>query len=208
MDHAEHEPEPERLSQILPRLADGTAERLTVADLLERMQGRAHTALLVLFALPNALPSIPGTSAVTGVPLLYLSLQLALGRKAGLPGIITKRSFSRPALQRILTQATPWLKRADKFMHPRLQRLTSPLAERLVGLLMVFLALAVLLPIPFGNLLPAIAIICLCIGLMEEDGAWILAGIATTGIAILVFSTVLWGLFKAAIFVFLGAFGG
>ncbi|MFZ9131896.1 MAG: exopolysaccharide biosynthesis protein, partial [Gemmobacter sp.] len=51
------------------------------ADLLERMQGRAHTALLVLFALPNALPSIPGTSAVTGVPLLYLSLQLALGRK-------------------------------------------------------------------------------------------------------------------------------
>lgn len=197
----------ERLSELLPRLAEGDQPRLSVADLLDRMHDRAHTVLLVIFALPNMLPAIPGTSAVTGIPLVYLSLQLTLGRKPWLPRFIANRSLPRERLAQMLDKAVPWLVRAERFLHPRLQVLTSPVAERLIGLLMVFLALVVMLPIPFGNLLPSLAIIFFCIGLMEEDGLWILAGLATTVIGVALFSTLLWGLFKAAVFVFLGAFG-
>lgn len=192
---------------MLPRLADGDEERLTVAQIVDRMKDRAHIALLVLFALPNVLPSIPGTSAITGIPLVYLSLQLALGRKPWLPAFIAKRSFSREALASVLAQAHPWLVSGERYLHPRLQMLTSARAERVVGVLMVILAVAVMLPIPFGNMLPALAIIFLALGLMEEDGAWILGGFATMIFGVAVFSTVLWGLFKAAVFVFLGAFG-
>lgn len=199
--------DPPRLSQILPHLADGEGERLTVAELVARMQDRAHTALLVLFALPNTLPSIPGTSAITGIPLVYLSLQLALGRKPWLPGFITRRSLSRQGLAMMLERAQPWMERGERYLHPRLGQLTNAAAQRAVGVLMVILALAVLLPIPFGNMLPSLAIIFLALGLMEEDGAWILGGLATTLVGVAVFSTVLWGLFKAAVFVFLGAFG-
>lgn len=195
------------MSQILPRLADGEGERLTVAELVGRMQDRAHTALLVLFALPNTLPSIPGTSAITGVPLVYLSLQLALGRKPWLPAFITERSLSRQALSTMLERAQPWMERGERYLHPRLGRLTTATAQKAVGVLMVLLALAVLLPIPFGNMLPSLAIIFFAIGLMEEDGVWIIGGLVTMTIGIALFSTVLWGLFKAAVFVFLGAFG-
>ena len=200
-------PEPPRLSQILPRLAHGTDERLTIGEIVARMQDRAHTALLVLFALPNTLPSIPGTSAITGIPLVYLSVQLALGRKPWLPEFVTRRSLSRQGLALMLERAQPWLERGERYLHPRLGRLTTPVAQTIVGILMVVLALAVLLPIPFGNMLPSLAIIFFALGLMEEDGAWIIGGLVTMAIGVTVFSTVLWGLFKAAVFVFLGAFG-
>lgn len=199
--------EPERLSQILPRLADGDQPRLSVGELIDRMHDRAHTALLVLFALPNTLPAIPGTSALTGIPLVYLSMQLILGRKPWLPAIIANRSFPRESLVSVLEQAKPWLERSEKLLHPRLGVLTGPRAETVVGVLMLLLALAVMLPIPFGNMLPSLAIIFFSLGLMEEDGFWIIAGGLMVVVNIVVFSTLLWGLFKAAVFIFLGAFG-
>lgn len=205
--HGMEHHDPERLSQILPRLADGDQPRLTVDALIDRMSERAHTALLVLFALPNTLPSIPGTSAVTGIPLVYLSVQLLLGRKPWLPRFIAQRSIPREALASVLDRAKPWLERSERFLHPRLSGLTGPRAEKVVAVLMVLLSCAVLLPIPFGNMLPSLAIIFFALGLMEEDGFWILGGAAMMVIGIAVFSTVLWGLFKAAVFVFMGAFG-
>ena len=200
-------PEPPRLSQILPHLADGDGETLTIGDIVAQMQDRAHTALLVLFALPNTLPSIPGTSAITGIPLVYLSLQLAVGRTPWLPGFVTQRRISRQGLALMLQRAQPWMERGERFLHPRLGNLTGPTAQKAVGVLMVILAFAVLLPIPFGNMLPSLAIIFLALGLMEEDGAWVIGGLVTMAVGVVVFSTVLWGLFKAAVFVFLGAFG-
>ncbi|WP_430464170.1 exopolysaccharide biosynthesis protein [Tabrizicola sp.] len=197
----------ERLSQILPRLAEGDQPRLTVAELIERMQDRAHAALLVLFALPNTLPAIPGTSALTGIPLVYLSLQLTLGQKPWLPAFIAKRSFPRESLASVLDQAKPWLLRSEGLLHPRLGQLTGPRAEKLVGILMLFMACMVVLPIPFGNMLPSLAIIFFALGLLEEDGLWVIAGAVMVVVNIVVFATLLWGLFKAAVFVFLGAFG-
>lgn len=199
--------EGDRLSQLLPRLAEGTQERISIGDIVTRLEGRAHTTLLVLFALPNVLPAIPGTSAITGMPLVYLALQLSLGQKPWLPGFIANRSFSRPGLAAVLDQAKPWLERSERFLHPRLGALTRGRMERVIGVLMLILACAVVLPIPFGNMIPALGIIFFSLGLMEEDGLWIIAGLLTMTSGAVIFSTLLWALFKAAVFVFLGAFG-
>lgn len=199
--------ETNRLSVLLPRLAEGEADRLSLAELVARLEDRAHGALLVLFALPNTLPSIPGTSAVTGIPLVYLSIQMMLGRKPTLPGFIGNRQISLSALASVLDRAKPWLERIERLLHPRLRGLTTPRMERCVAAIMVLMAIAVMLPIPFGNMLPSLAIIFFSLGLMEEDGAWVIAGFLTMLVGVALFSTVLWGLFKAAVFVFLGAFG-
>ena len=197
----------DRLSEILPRLAEGEEERISIGDLVARLDHRAHTTLLVLFALPNVLPAIPGTSAFTGLPLVYLALQLMLGQRPWLPGFIANRAFTREGLASVLAQAKPWLERSERFLHPRLGLLTRGRMEQAVGLLIFLLAVAVVLPIPFGNMLPALAIIFLSLGLLEEDGLWIILGLVTMAVGVVVFSTLLWALFKAAVFVFLGAFG-
>ena len=85
--------------------------------------------------------------------------------------------------------------------------LTGPSAEKLIAVLMVLMAFAVLLPIPFGNMLPSLVIIFLSLGLMEEDGAWVMGGFVTMVAGIALFATVLWGLFKAAVLIGLSALG-
>lgn len=199
--------EADRLSQILPRLAEGDEARISLGDIVTRLDSRAHTTLLVLFALPNVLPAIPGTSAITGMPLVYLALQLTLGQRPWLPSFIANRTFSRAGLATVMDQAKPWLERSERFLHPRLGALTRGRMERVIGVLTLILAIAVVLPIPFGNMIPALGIIFFSLGLMEEDGLWIIAGFLTMISGAVILSTLLWALFKAAIFVFLGAFG-
>src|SRR3989338_11279386 len=75
-----------RMSELLKSIAaDSTQERITIADLLSAMEGRAFGALLLLFAFPNILPSPPGLAGVLGVPLVYLASQLILWRRPFFP---------------------------------------------------------------------------------------------------------------------------
>jgi hypothetical protein len=199
---------PERTSQALRRVLNAeTGPRVTIGSLFHTMSERAHSVLLILFALPNTLPGIPGTSAVMGVPLLYLTIQMALGRDPWLPGFITNRSLARETLAALLERGIPWIEQGEKYLHPRLTALASQRAERLIGILSVFLALSIMLPIPFGNMLPALAIILFALGLMEDDGAWVMAGLITAAAALGLVVFVLWALIKSAIFVLLGTFG-
>ena len=48
--------EADRLSQILPRLAEGEEARISLGDIVTRLDSRAHTTLLVLFALLGNTP--------------------------------------------------------------------------------------------------------------------------------------------------------
>ncbi|GAB1480660.1 exopolysaccharide biosynthesis protein [Paracoccaceae bacterium] len=203
-----NEPIPERMSQALLRVvAETGTERVAIGELFARIGERAHYTLLILFALPNTLPGIPGTSAVLGVPLLYLTLQLALGRAPWLPGFIARRSISHQALASVLERAQPWMVRGERYLKPRLRGLTGIVAERWIGACSVVLALMIMLPIPFATPLPALAIIFAALGLMEEDGLWVLVGAVTGTIAAAVVVFVLWAVIKSTLFVLLGAFG-
>ena len=81
-----------RLSDVLTAIAsDETRERIAIGDLLAAMQERAFGPLMLVFALPNVLPTPPGTSTVLGAPLIFLTAQLALGRNPWLPPLISRR---------------------------------------------------------------------------------------------------------------------
>ena len=73
----------------------GGPEQLTLAEIVRSLDDQARGILMILFALPNCLPGIPGTSAVTGLPLVFLTLQMALNRPPWLPKFIARRSVSR-----------------------------------------------------------------------------------------------------------------
>ena len=65
-----------RLSAILRQLAgDKSRERISIGDFFEVMGDRATGALILILALPNLVPTPPGTSAVLGAPLLFLAAQ-------------------------------------------------------------------------------------------------------------------------------------
>jgi hypothetical protein len=65
---------------------------------------------------------------------------------------------------------------------------TSPRAERLLGLFFLALAIVIVLPIPFGNMLPAVAVFIISLGLIEADGLLVILG-AIVALSILVIMT-------------------
>lgn len=197
-----------RLSDMLNRIAnDQSRERIAIGDLLDVMQERAFGPLLLIFSLPNVLPTPPGTSAVLGAPLIFLTLQLALGREPWLPRIIADRSIARADFAKFIGRATPWLARAERLLRPRLGMLAHPPAEYVVGAMTFVLAFVLVLPIPLGNMLPALAICILALGILERDGIWVIAGMIVGVASLGVVSGVIWAFVKAGIYLLKSLFG-
>jgi hypothetical protein len=166
-------------------------ERIFIRDLLAELDQRAIAAMLFVFAVPNTIPVPPGVSGVLGAPLLFLAAQLMLGRAPWLPAIIADRSFASADFTRILNKIGPWLAKAERLMRPRFSVLTKPPAEYIIGAITLILAIVLFLPIPLGNMLPAIAICILALGLIQRDGLWVIAGTATAIVSVIIVSGVI-----------------
>lgn len=190
-----------RLSAMLHALAlDDSRDRIAVSDLLAALGDRALAALLFVFAVPNVLPVPPGTSAILGAPLVFLAAQLALGHRPWLPAVIARRTMTRTDFAALVRRIGPWLARAEQLLRPRAVRLALPPMEYLVGLVCLLLAIVLVLPVPLGNMLPALAISLLALGVLERDGAWVLAGLATAAVSAVVVSGVVLAMIKAAVY--------
>lgn len=189
------------LSAVLHALAvDDSRERIAVSDLLAALGDRASAALLFVFAVPNVLPVPPGTSAILGAPLVFLAAQLAFGRRPWLPAVIARRSMMRSDFAALVLRIGPWLKRAERMLKPRAIRVALPPMEYLVGLVCLLLAVVLVLPVPLGNMLPALAISLFALGILERDGLWILAGFAAAVTSAVVVSGVVFALAKAVVY--------
>ncbi|MDR4306622.1 exopolysaccharide biosynthesis protein [Chelatococcus sambhunathii] len=191
-------------SEVLRDLAASDVERVSVGSILHAFGDRAFGALLLVFALPNALPMPPGTSAILGAPIVFIAFQLMIGRPTlWLPRFITERSLARADFATLANKIDPWVHKLERLLKPRLPLLTTPFADRLTGLACFVLSLILALPIPFGNMPPAIALTAFALGMIESDGAAIAAGWLGT-----IASFVILGLFAGVVSAGLQYFGG
>lgn len=188
------------LSQMLTEAVQhSSGPYISIADLIAGIKTQALAILLIIFALPNILPALPGTSAITGLPLVLLTLQMAMGSGIWLPKIIAHRALPRPALVAMLEKSKPYFGKIERLLHPRLFWLTAPWAQRALGALMLVLSIIIMLPIPLANTMPALAIALMAIGLTERDGLFILAGLITAAAAMAVMIFVYWALISLAL---------
>lgn len=195
------------LAQLLLAIgADETREKIAVNDLITLLGSRGRAALLLVFAFPNILPAPPGLSGVLGLPLLYLSLQMMLGRAPWLPRFIGEQAVSRERFVQLMQRLAPWLARAERLLRPRWSVLVGGRAEYVIGAFCLLLAAVLALPIPLGNVLPAFAICVIALGVLERDGVWVSVG-ALVGLGSLVLvSGVVYALARSLIFLLLNAF--
>jgi hypothetical protein len=195
-------PRARRLSAILRQLAgDRSRERISIRDLFETMGDRATGALMLVFALPNLVPTPPGTSAILGTPLLFLAAQLAFGLKPWLPKVIAERSMRREDFEAIVSRLRRWLTFAERMLKPRLSFLVEPPVEYFAGFICLVMAIILTLPIPLGNMLPALAICLFSFGILGRDGLFCLLGVVTSVVSGAVVGGMVYGIVKAALFV-------
>lgn len=174
----EKTPKPGRLSDVVKSI--DISEDTTIGTLVDSLGERAFGALMFIFAVPNIIPTPPGTSAILGLPLVILTYQVMIGRQSlWLPGIVRQRHISRELITSFVTKITPLMARLERILKPRMGFLVSTdVAERIIGLVTFPLAIILFLPIPFGNILPAAAVACVALGLAERDGLAVAVGYA------------------------------
>lgn len=202
------EPVPRKpLSVILTEVGeDPSRTHVAIFDLIALLGGRGRAALILLFALPNVLPAPPGLSGVLGLPLVYLSVQMILGRAPWLPRFIGARAMPRHRFAQLVARLGPWLARAEKLLRPRWQPLAGHRAEQVIGLLILVLSAVLSLPVPLGNVLPALAICLIALGIMERDGVWVVAGTAVGIGSLALVAGIVYALAKSAFFLLINAF--
>jgi hypothetical protein len=181
MTHGD-EPRPQPISAILRGFAAEPERRVTVGEIVDSFGHRAFGALLFVFSAPNLLPLPPGSTTILGAPLVLLAPQVAIGVPAPwLPRSIDARTVTGAELGRAFGPLLPWMEKIERVSRPRLAFLFGPLGDRTIGLVCTVLALVLILPIPLGNILPALTIAVMGLAMAQRDGVMAIIGYLLAG---------------------------
>jgi hypothetical protein len=119
--------------------------------------------------------------------VVLIAGQMVFGRKTvWVPRFIGKLSVKADKLEKAVKVSRKPAHVVDRVVCPRLGFLTTPLADRLVALACVLVALCVppLELLPFAAFVPALAIFTFGVGMVGRDGLVILIALLLSGGAI------------------------
>ena len=171
---------------------------LSLREILGVLTGKGRCLLLVLLSIPFCQPlQIPGLSLPFGLLVAFIGLRMCFGKHVWLPKTLLDKTISQKVFEKLSKTVFKFEKKIRSWIHPRcLWICHSSFCEKLnglvIGLLGVLLALP--LPIPLSNLLAAWSILLIAIGMLEDDGAFIVAGYIVTIITLVFFFYMLFSL--------------
>lgn len=174
-------PLPERTSDLLARVArENAADSISVGTLVEALKDRSFGVIIILFALPNVILPI---TWILGTPILLFAVQMIMGKQEPwLPPFMKRQEIGRDTFNKIINYVVRYLSMIESWLKPRWGFLTTDSMERVIGVYLAFLTLVLLVPVPFGNALPAFGIAIIAAGLIQKDGLAIVVG-ALIGLA-------------------------
>ena len=188
------------LSERLRRAAAGVqSERVTVDTMVQAHGQAAQGSLMLLLAVPCLLP-IPGTGTVLGFGLLAMAVAMWRGHAdAALPRRVTELEMPSAWARRVLGLLASIYEVAARVARERAGALHAPAAGAWLATVVAAMAVVLILPIPFGNVLPALALTVIGLGLAFRDGVLVLAGAVSAVLTVVLMSAVLvlglgWGM--------------
>ncbi len=167
---------------LLRQLLD-QQEEVTLGQVSELAMEQTSGLLVLLLALPSLIPGLNvGAAPIGGCAIIAIGAQMARGRtRPWLPERIRRQALHKGKIKEALARLETFL---DRYRLPRLRR--RALNPRWTGVLIAWigLLLALPLPLPFANVLPA-GVLCLVgLALLQERPAWgwlgALAALGTT----------------------------
>ena len=171
---------------------------LTISDMVDKIADRSLGGLLAFFAALNLFPLPPGTSAVTGIPIVLIAVQMIfLQKRVWLPKILRSKKFDPEKMESVIVRLVKWTQRLEYYLKPRLWPFSIDISERLIGLTSLLLGFMVVLPVPLGNFTPALSAAILGMALSERDGIWLAIGIVGAVLSLIWVATLLSGAWYA-----------
>ncbi|MGE0740603.1 MAG: exopolysaccharide biosynthesis protein [Hyphomonadaceae bacterium] len=166
-------------SALLEELAEAfPGEKVSVGELVDQLDSRAHGVLLLVLALPMCVPNIPGISTVFGILMIAPALGLLFGqRRLWLPAQVRAWTFPRAGFRSALQTAIKGLQRVEYLIKPRLSFLTRWPVTSFVGFQTFVMAVVLILPIWGANLSPGVTVTLTALALMQRDGLLLLLSV-------------------------------
>jgi len=169
---------------------------LNVAAIVDQLDERAFGILVLLLTLPCLVPGLPGAQIIA-IPIFLLAVQMLIGRREPwLPGWFMRVHVKKSWISGIAEFADKRLRWGEALARPRLGFLASGFGERVVAFFMALAAITVMLPIT--NTIPSVALTLMCVGLIQRDGLFTLAGMAVALGWFTALGTLIAGLFFGA----------
>jgi hypothetical protein len=189
---------PQRLSAQLRQLADREEhDELTLGGLMDELQGRVYTLLLLVLALPMCQPvPLPGLSTPFGVAIALLGLRFALSQRPWMPKRLLATKLSGNFFPAVMRGGARVLGVFEKLLHPRMTGVFEFGQMRfLAGAIVCLCGLLLLLPLPIPgtNMLPALTVILTAAAFSERDGYCLIAAGVAFLLTLAFFGALVWG---------------
>ena len=147
---------------------------LTLNNLMERTEGRGVYLVMILLCLPFVQPiPLPGISTVLGLVIALMAVARARDQSPRLPKFIGDRVFPVNFGTKVLGGSIRFLQFLERWVKPRGDAWISWRGVRIFNcVLIIFMSglLALPIPLPGTNQLPAFSIMLIALSMMEEDG--------------------------------------
>ena len=177
-------------SDVLQGVVDNHHEDLiALGQIKDVLHERGFGILMIIFSLPLCIPvpAPPGLTLLPSLPLLFFSFQMIIGKSAPwLPKWIASKQLKRTTLAMLVQKANPWLKKIEKLLKSRFAFASSKRGERVVGIFCFICSLSITNPVPGSNLVPAIGISLMSLGLVSKDGIVIVIGMLVGMVGVLI----------------------
>lgn len=174
----------------------GKTASISIEEILHILSRKGQSLVIIFLSLPFCQPlQIPGLSTPFGVAIAFIGVEMAFGKYAWLPKRILAKKISPDTLQKITENILWVLKKAKGWVFPRLTWLCHhPILQVINGLLISILGvlLALPLPTPFSNLMAAWSIFFIGLGILKDDGIFVLIGYFTSLLTIAFFVATVW----------------
>lgn len=166
-------------TQVLEDVVNqSSSDRVLVKDLVDVMDSVGFGLAIMIFAFGIIIPLPPPFPSIISIPLVIFSAQMIAGYAAPkLPKRFSNLSVKRSVLVMLIQRSSPYIRKVEKILKPRLAFMFYSGMERVIGVFIFIFSTFVLLPMPLSNFIPGFGVLVISFGLLGKDGLVTILGI-------------------------------
>lgn len=170
----------DKINKFLNKIRHIGDNRINIANILEENKNGSYFILFfmtVLTFIPTPAP-IPIISSLVSILCIILSFQIMINKSdIFLPKLFKNLSIERKTLDKIVKRINPYLIRLETVTKKRIGFIFSKNWLILLNTFLFLLSANLFIPLPITNMIPAMSIMIIVFGVLNNDGLFVLIGL-------------------------------
>ena len=177
----------QKFSTSISQINNSTRKQgISVSRLFKLLDRRSNYILtfVAFFLVVIPLPTPPGFSTILALPAIFISIQICCFNKVYLPKWLAQIRINKNFIKKIDHASKRYLIIIENLTKQRFSITTSSKLQKIYNVVLLILALASAVPVPFLCMVPASAGVLMSAGLIVKDGLLTVLSLLIGGIGI------------------------